>query len=90
MKCECEICKNNKPFEMPKEIVEAAIKGNLVLFCGAGISTESREVFPYSLYTDIKNELSIEENLSFSKIMQRYCDKPNGRKNLLKKDKRKI
>ena len=85
MNCECAICKNNKPFDMPKEIVEAAIKGDLVLFCGAGISTESRDVFPYSFYTDIKNELSIEENLSFSKLMQLYCDKPNGRKNLLKK-----
>lgn len=32
MNCGCSICKNNKPFELPDEIVEAAIKGELVLF----------------------------------------------------------
>ena len=83
MKCECAICKSNKPFEMPNEIVEAAIEGNLVLFCGAGISTESKNVLPYSFYTSIKSELSVDEDLSFSQLMQRYCEQPNGRKKLL-------
>ena len=83
MNCECEMCKNNKPFEMPNEIVEAAIEGNLVLFCGAGISTESKNVLPYSFYTSIKSELSVDEDLSFSQLMQRYCEQPNGRKKLL-------
>lgn len=83
MNCECEMCKNNKPFEMPNEIVEAAIEGNLVLFCGAGISTESKNVLPHSFYTSIKSELSVDEDLSFSQLMQRYCDQPNGRKKLL-------
>lgn len=34
MNCECAICKNNKPFELPDEIVKATIEGNLVLFGG--------------------------------------------------------
>lgn len=42
MACECAICKNNKPFTFPKEIIDAALDGELVLFCGAGISTESK------------------------------------------------
>lgn len=83
MKCECAICKDNKPFDMPKEIVEAAIKGDLVLFCGAGISTESKNVLPHSFYTSIKSELSVDEDLSFSQLMQLYCQQPNGRKKLL-------
>ncbi|MCR5636692.1 MAG: SIR2 family protein [Clostridiales bacterium] len=90
MNCECAICKSNKPFDMPKEIVEAAIKGDLVLFCGAGISTESKSVLPYSFYTEIKQELSLNENLSFCQLMQLYCDQPNGRKLLLKKIRKRF
>lgn len=86
MNCECAICKNNKPFELPEEIIEAAIEGNLVLFCGAGISTEGKTVLPYSFYESIKNELEIVDDIiSFSCLMQQYCDRPNGRKNLLRK-----
>lgn len=86
MKCECSICKNNKPFELPDEILDAAIKGDLVLFCGAGISTEGKNVLPFSFYSSIQEELGVEDSsISFSNLMQQYCDKPNGRKKLLKK-----
>lgn len=86
MNCECAICENNKPFELPKEIIEATIEGNLVLFCGAGISTEGKTVLPYSFYESIKNDLEIEEDtISFSHLMQQYCNRPNGRKKLLRK-----
>ena len=86
MACECAICKNNKPFTFPKEIIDAALNGELVLFCGAGISTEDKNVLPYSFYTSIKNELDLkEEGVSFSELMQLYCNQPNGRKKLLKR-----
>lgn len=86
MNCNCMICKNNKPFEMPEDIIEACEKGNLVLFCGAGISTESKTVLPYSFYTSIADELQIQNpDLSFSEMMQRYCNQPNGRRKLLYK-----
>ena len=86
MNCECAICKNNKPFELPDEIIEAAIKGELVLFCGAGISTEGKNVLPFSFYSSIQEELGVEDNsISFSSLMQQYCNQPNGRKKLLKK-----
>lgn len=83
MNCECAICSQNKPFDMPKEIVDAAIKGNLVVFCGSGISTEGKNVLPYSFYSSIRSELNVDEDLSFCELMQRYCAMPNGRKNLL-------
>ena len=54
MNCECAICKEQKPFVMPKEILDAAKNGELVLFCGAGISTENKNVLPYSFYSSIK------------------------------------
>ena len=91
MCCECSMCKSNKPFELPIEIIEAAQKNELVLFCGAGISTEGKQVLPFSLYDLIKNELNAEdEDISFSQLMQLYCDKPDGRKKLLKKIKERF
>ena len=41
---ECDICRNNLPFEMPAEVVDACIAGRLVVFVGAGCSTETRAV----------------------------------------------
>ncbi len=84
MNCECDICSNNIPFEMPKEIIEALELGNLVLFCGAGISTECKTVLPYTLYSTIQEELHINDHsLSFSELMQKYCTEPNGRRKLV-------
>jgi hypothetical protein len=86
MDCKCTICKNNKPFDLPTEITKAAINGGLVLFCGAGISTEGKTVLPFSFYKSIMGELGItDDSISFSQLMQQYCDMPNGRRNLLKK-----
>ena len=85
MNCECAICSNNKPFDMPKEIIDAVVKEELVLFCGAGVSTEKKTVLPYSFYSNIRDELDITDDLSFCDLMQKYNDRPNGRRNLLKK-----
>lgn len=86
MNCNCSMCKDYKPFDMPEEIINEAIDGNLVVFCGAGISTESKKVLPYTFYKSVQDDLKITDNtLSFSELMQRYCDLPNGRKKLLKK-----
>ncbi len=91
MDCECAICKEQKPFVMPKEIFDASQNGELVLFCGAGISTENKNVLPFSFYKAIQEELKITDNtLSFSKLMQMYCDLPNGRRKLLKKIKERF
>lgn len=85
MSCNCALCSDNLSFNMPEEIIDAAMSNDLVLFCGAGISTENKNVLPYSFYTAIQNELNVKDNLSFSEMMQKYCDMPNGRRNLLKR-----
>lgn len=86
MNCECAICKGNKPFEFPQEIIEAAANEELVLFCGAGISTEGNNVLPFSFYSAIKTELNIKDDtISFCDLMQQYCDLPNGRKKFLQR-----
>lgn len=91
MNCECVICKNQKSFTMPDAILDASKSGNIVLFCGAGISTENKNVLPYSFYTSIQEELELTDHtLSFSEVMQQYCDRPNGRRNLLQKIKERF
>ncbi|MBE3128973.1 MAG: SIR2 family protein [Actinobacteria bacterium] len=89
----CEICKNNIPFKMPNEIIKAAINNNLVLFVGSGISTESKSVYPFTFYEEIASELDYNIrsiDLSFPELMSKYCEKPNGKKELLKKIKYRI
>ena len=91
MNCKCAICQKHHPFAMPDEIISAATQGDLVLFCGAGISTENKTVLPYSFYTSIRKELGVKEtDISFSKLMQKYCEQPNGRKKLLRKIKERF
>ena len=89
-RCECDICKNHIDFNMPEEIVDAVLNRNLVLFCGAGISTESKLVYPDTIYmevlTEIENEIDEEIDLStsFSSLMSLYIKTfANGRRKLI-------
>lgn len=76
---------------MPADIIDAAKQGDLVLFCGAGVSTEKRSVLPFSFYTSIRQELGVNStDISFSDLMQQYCQQPNGRKKLLRKIKERF
>ncbi len=85
-KADCIIHRNEHSFVLPGEILEATKKGNLVLFAGAGISTEGKGVFPNNLYEIIADELNKKElTQSFSELMEEYCEKPNGRTKLLKR-----
>lgn len=89
---QCEICKTNKPFELPEQLVDSCNRGELIIFAGAGISTEGKNVFPSSFYQNIKSELEIpeNENVSFSKLMSLYCSSPRSRKDLLLEIKDRI
>ncbi|MFA6308833.1 MAG: SIR2 family protein [Clostridia bacterium] len=88
MKCECAICKDNKPITIPEAILDAAKAEKLVLFCGAGISTENKNVLPLTFCESIQEDLGMENSDdSFCEIMQQFCDLPNGRRKLIKKIK---
>lgn len=88
----CEYCKNNKEVYIPAEIIEACIKGDLVIFAGAGISTESHLVFPFSLSEDIEGEINLKKrgSLSFPELMTKYCDFKKGKTQLLQKIRERI
>lgn len=94
-KCEdngCASCKNKRPFDFPEDILTAVKEGRLVLFAGAGISTENRRCYSSTLFEEIRSELKIPEdsNLSFSKLMSVYCSRPNGRRKLISRIKNRF
>lgn len=91
--CKCELCKNNLPFEIPTDLYQALRQGKLVVFAGAGVSTESANVFPYTLYDELCDDLGIESqetNLSFPDLVSRFENQDNGRRKLLSKIRRRI
>ncbi|WP_442601819.1 hypothetical protein [Paenibacillus sp. KN14-4R] len=77
--CECSSCNHNNGFYLPKEIIEATKNGELVIFAGAGVSTESKKVYKTTLYSDICREMIInpEDNLSFSQLMSKQMEEQN-------------
>ncbi|MGX9818176.1 SIR2 family protein [Lactococcus lactis] len=95
--CKCDYCKTYTSFVMPQEIIEAAEKGELILFCGAGISTESKKVLPFSFYKDILGVLNRDYNMNvssdigFAELMELFCETvPNGRKKLIRRIKERF
>lgn len=89
-KADCDFCKHEHNFEMPGEILEAIENEELIIFAGAGISTESNTV-PHTLVNEIKKEINIQnEDINFSKIMSRFCKQKNGRRKLLNKIKNRM
>jgi hypothetical protein len=83
--CVCEICKRNKDFVLPSQLIDAVKKRNLVVFAGGGISTEDRVVMRTTFYEGIANEISLTktDGLDFPSLMSKFCDQPNGRQQLL-------
>lgn len=90
--CECAVCSQKLPFELPDAVIKAVIDGKVVIFAGAGISTENRTAFPSTFYTEICKELDIEPEAgpSFPALMSRFCERPNGRAELLRKIKQRF
>lgn len=91
-KCVCESCMHKKDFDMPNDIIEAVKSERLVLFAGAGISTENKRCYPRTFYEEIKQELDLPDNeqLKFSQVMSMYSKQPNGRRNLIMRIKERF
>src|SRR5438093_13380154 len=86
---DCAFCENRRPFDLPDEILDAVRGERLVIFAGSGISTESRLVFPYTLYDDVKSQLhgSPAAKMSFLEVMTEFCNRADGRRSLLQQIK---
>lgn len=84
--CQCELCKHSHAIEIPPDLVKDLLAGRVTVFAGAGISTESRTVLKRTFYEEILLDVGpIGLNSSFPDLMTLYCEKPNGRINLLEK-----
>src|SRR5438445_5905145 len=82
---QCDICKHYHTFQLPDDILDAAKDNRLVVFAGAGISTESPSVLPLSFYDEIAFELGLNPKditTSFPELMSQFCKQPNGRRKL--------
>jgi len=82
----CAICKHDHDFDMPEDVLDAARTNRLVVFAGAGISTEVPTVMPYTFYDEIARQLGKDPKTittSFPALMSEYCKQPNGRRKLL-------
>lgn len=86
--CECEFCNRNKSFEAPSELLDAFLDGSVLLFAGAGISTEAPGVMPNTLYTEIGYILGdAAKDRAFPDLMEDFCSSPSGKVGLIQKIK---
>jgi NAD-dependent SIR2 family protein deacetylase len=88
--CVCAYCRERKAFSVPTHLLDAIATGDVVIFAGAGISTENRTHSRRTFYEEIQSELKLSENLSFPKLMDALCSIPDGRLTLLKKIKKRF
>jgi SIR2-like domain len=79
----CADCGENHPFELPPALLDAAFSGRLVVFAGAGISTESPLKLGDTLFMRIAGELGDDAaTLTFPQLMSAY-ERKFGRPQLL-------
>lgn len=83
----CDICKDHHDFVFPDDLFDSIINHEVVVFAGAGISTEGRNVFPYTLYQDVLTEIqySNDNPPSFSQAMSEFCKNKGGRRELIER-----
>lgn len=87
---ECADCRNKIPFELPQSIINDCLEGKLVIFAGAGISTEGKNVFPFTLYDEIRAELDIKRDILFPALMTKFVEKTHDKRQLLQRIKQRI
>jgi NAD-dependent SIR2 family protein deacetylase len=88
--CVCALCRNEKEFSFPEQLLDKIASGEVVLFAGAGISTENKAHCKSTLYEEIQADLKSASNLSFPELMDAYCAQPDGRIKLLEKIKHRF
>ncbi len=80
----CAVCGLNHPFDMPEDLVTAALENKVVIFAGAGISSESPRVYESTFAQRIAAELGETAALNFPQLMTRYVQR-YGRVQLLRR-----
>jgi NAD-dependent SIR2 family protein deacetylase len=82
--CQCPYCANDIDFPLDDFLLNEIRGGRVVIFAGAGISTENSNSAPHSLYTEIAVKCGlINPDLAFPDLAQLYVARPDGRFQLL-------
>jgi NAD-dependent SIR2 family protein deacetylase len=72
--CQCIHCALDYDFELPTELVKAAHARDVIIFAGAGISTEVPTVFPQTVMQSAVIRLGLEEQGSFPEVIQAFVN----------------
>lgn len=75
--CRCSFCVDRRPVVLPDALIRDLATGSLVIFAGAGVSTESRLAYPTTFYETLVSELELtpQSGLSFSQAASAFCDR---------------
>lgn len=73
--CQCIHCGLDYDFDLPEELVYAAHGRDVVIFAGAGVSTEVPTVFPETIMAAAAERLGLGEPGSFPEVIQAFVDK---------------
>ena len=89
--CDCAICQHEHDFVLPDDLAADIFGGNVVIFAGAGVSTEKAIVYKFSLHDQIAAELNVRSSkYAFPDLMELYCRQQGGRLKLLQIIKRRL
>src|SRR5438552_8234947 len=71
----CAICARNLPFDMPDELVQAVAERRVVIFAGAGVSTEDSLVTRLTIYEDLRGDIALPDQTPFPDVMAQSVEK---------------
>ncbi|HVX36893.1 MAG TPA: SIR2 family protein [Hyphomicrobium sp.] len=83
--CPCAICKNHHEFNLDNFLLDEIRAENVAIFAGSGISTESPNIAPHSLYLELAHQAALDNvQMSSPDVAQAIADKPDGRFHLMR------
>lgn len=78
----CLECGDDTDVPIPNRLVEECHAGKVLLFVGAGASTESHNVMPHTFYDGVAHRMGTSEDLAFPDLMTRFIEE-NSRGDLI-------
>jgi hypothetical protein len=82
--CDCAICRHDHPFQLSSGLLDAILSGDVVVFAGAGISTESPTVLNTSFYETVAEATQWGgPPIPFPEMMDRLANEVDGKYKLL-------
>lgn len=82
----CILCESDIDFEVSNTLLHQIVNNDVVIFAGAGVSTERKNCFDSSFYSDICQNIGVNPHnstFSFSDIMSKFVRQTKGKKELL-------